>query len=176
MDALIFKALWRWATRRHNRKGARWVRKKYFHTVSNRTWTFAAPIKDEKRGENRLLTLRYASDVKIKRHTKIKAEYNPFDPGWEFYGETLRQKRAIQARGVYRNWATLYEQQAGRCVLCKQPLTEETGWHDHHIVYRSLGGTDTLSNRVLLHPVCHARLHAEHLSVSKPAPLEFRKA
>ena len=176
MDALIFRALWRWARRRHNKKGARWVRKKYFHTVGNRTWTFAAPIKDEKSGEDRLLTLRYASDVKIKRHQKVKAEYNPFDPAWEFYGETLRQKRVIQARGVYKNWVTLYTEQAGRCALCMQPLTEETGWHDHHIVYRSLGGADTLSNRVLLHPVCHARLHAEHLSVSKPAPLEFRKA
>ena len=170
MDALIFRALWRWAKRRHNRKGARWIRKKYFHTIGNRTWTFAAPVMDEKSGEHRLLVLRYASDVKIKRHQKVKAEYNPFDPAWELYGETLRQKRLIQARGFNRQGVRLYEEQAGRCALCQQSLGEETGWHDHHIVYRSLGGPDTLANRVLLHPVCHHRVHALNLSVSKPAP------
>ena len=170
MDALIFRALWRWARRRHPKKGANWVRKRYFHPIGNRTWTFAAPVKDEKSGEDRLLSLRYASDVKIKRHQKVKAGFNPFDPAWELYGETLRQKRLLQARGFNRQWVRLYEEQAGRCALCQQPLGEETGWHDHHIVYRSLGGPDTLANRVLLHPVCHNRVHALSLSVSKPAP------
>src|SRR5947209_20628176 len=30
-----------------------------------------------------------------------------------------------------------------------------TGWHVHHIVYRVYGGTDNLSNLLLLHPNCH---------------------
>lgn len=39
---------------------------------------------------------------------------------------------------------------------------------DHHIVYRQLGGSDALSNRVLLHPICHRRVHALGLKVIKP--------
>ncbi|HBO1629909.1 TPA: HNH endonuclease, partial [Pseudomonas aeruginosa] len=53
--------------------------------------------------------------------------------------------------------------------LCNQPITRETGWHDHHILYRSQGGGDSLENRVLLHPACHQQLHARGLTVSKPA-------
>ncbi|UUZ74251.1 HNH endonuclease [Polaromonas sp. P1(28)-8] len=41
---------------------------------------------------------------------------------------------------------------------------------DHHIVYRQLGGSDALSNRVLLHPICHRRVHALGLKVIKPVP------
>ncbi|MDB6430668.1 HNH endonuclease [Pseudomonas aeruginosa] len=44
-----------------------------------------------------------------------------------------------------------------------------TQWHDHHILYRSQGGGDSLENRVLLHPACHQQLHARGLTVSKPA-------
>ena len=44
------------------------------------------------------------------------------------------------------------------------------GWHDHHIVRKVDGGSDALYNRVLLHPVCHIRLHALGLTVAKPAP------
>jgi len=32
-------------------------------------------------------TLRYAAEVPIRRHIKIKAEANPFDPAWEGYFE-----------------------------------------------------------------------------------------
>ncbi|WP_236907985.1 HNH endonuclease signature motif containing protein [Cronobacter sakazakii] len=59
--------------------------------------------------------------------------------------------------------------QAGRCALCGEPLDYESGWHDHHLVYRMDGGSDALSNRVLLHPVCHIRVHTLGLQVAKPA-------
>jgi len=48
-------------------------------------------------------------------------------------------------------------------------MTEETGWHDHHIEYRARGGSDVLGNRVLLHPSCHAQVHANGIKVVKPA-------
>ncbi|MEK9803907.1 MAG: HNH endonuclease, partial [Curvibacter sp.] len=41
-------------------------------------------------------------------------------------------------------------------------------WDDHHIIYRQHGGSDALSNRVLLHPICHRRVHALGLEVTKP--------
>lgn len=73
--------------------------------------------------------------------------------------------------GHRREWAKLYHSQQGRCAMCGEVLTKETGWHDHHIVYRQHGGSDALANRVLLHPVCHQKLHTYGLTVVKPACL-----
>lgn len=42
--------------------------------------------------------------------------------------------------------------------------------HNHHIIRKVDGGSYVLSNRVLLHPVCHIGLHARGLKMSEPAP------
>ncbi|MDC5320353.1 HNH endonuclease, partial [Acinetobacter baumannii] len=166
LDALIFRSLWNWSTRRHSMKGARWVKAKYFHHIDTRHWTFAAEIPETK---DRMLKLVYCVDTHIKRHVKIKSDYNPFDQSFELYGERLRCERWSDKHQHRKQQVSLFEQQKGICMLCQQALTEETGWDDHHIIYRMNGGDDTLSNRVLLHPNCHRELHARHLSVFKPA-------
>ena len=74
---------------------------------------------------------------------------------------TLRGKRQLLA---------LWKKQKGLCPRCHQRITKLTGWHSHHIIWKSLGGTDRIENRVLLHPVCHQKVHAEGQSVSKPRP------
>jgi RNA-directed DNA polymerase len=62
----------------------------------------------------------------------------------------------------------------GRCRVCCQPLTPETGWHVHHLLWRSYGGPDTIENLVLLHPNCHHQLHQQGLVVEKAASREGR--
>ena len=62
----------------------------------------------------------------------------------------------------------LWMEQGGRCALCEQQLDSATAMDDHHIVYRMHGGSNALANRVLLHPVCHRRVHALGLEVAKP--------
>ena len=109
------------------------------------------------------------ADTEIVRHEKIKGDYNPFDPNWEVYGETLRTKRMLKSMSYQYETSMLFISQNGRCALCTEPLDAQGGWHDHHIVYKVVGGSDALSNRVLLHPVCHVRLHALGLTVAKPA-------
>lgn len=54
--------------------------------------------------------------------------------------------------------------------MCDQPITELTGWHNHHIVWRVFGGSDREDNRVLLHPNCHMQVHNQGLFVEKPRP------
>ncbi|MFV0477505.1 MAG: group II intron maturase-specific domain-containing protein [Parahaliea sp.] len=170
VDAQLFRALWRWAKRRHPKKGRKWVAKRYWRPVEGRQWTFAATWLNGK-GEERLITMVHPSSVKIQRHTKVKEGYNPFDPAWEAYGEKRLQDRLCDKLAYRTQIVSLYRQQAGRCRLCQEAITLESGWHDHHIVYRSHGGDDTLSNRVLLHPTCHTQFHHQGLSVAKPAPL-----
>lgn len=167
MEHLVFTRLWRWSKRRHPNKGPDWVRRKYFRTVGERNWVFATPVEHED-GSKELLELYQISGTAIQRHQKIKGEYNPFDPTMERYGEELRQRRMERSRGYLKEWFTLYSSQGGLCAHCGGILTEETGSHDHHLEYRMYGGSDALSNRVLLHPNCHQQVHARGIAVTKP--------
>lgn len=90
-------------------------------------------------------------------------------PEWELYGEKLSQERLYEEQSHRRQWQALYKDQRGKCALCGLPITKETGWHDHHIVYKMLGGSDALSNRCLVHPTCHIKIHTLNLEVVKPA-------
>jgi RNA-directed DNA polymerase len=169
MESLVFYRLWRWSKRRHPYKSAEWVRRKYFHSIGNRHWVFAAPVVQED-GSKGLLELYQISGTDIRRHRKVKGEFNPFDPMWEQYSEQLRQDRMEYSMRYRKQWVALYKSQGGLCAHCGWALTNETSWHDHHLEYRMHGGTDALSNRVLLHPDCHRQVHVGKLVVTKPAP------
>jgi RNA-directed DNA polymerase len=82
----IWKALWRWAARRHPNKGGRWVRKRYFHTIASRRWVFACENgKHDLIDGPGLMKLVNPQDIKIRRHVKVKADANPYDPQWKQY-------------------------------------------------------------------------------------------
>ncbi len=166
MRYLVFGLIWRWALRRHPNKSKKWVRRRYFQTVEGRHWVFATDyVKDG-------AVLYDPARIPIKRHIKIRGDYNPYDPSWEMYGEIRQQQRLSDQMQHRREWSSLYKSQRGKCVLCGGMITKETGWHDHHIEYRLHGGSNALQNRVLLHPVCHQKVHSLRLSVVKPAPLK----
>ncbi|HSW07053.1 group II intron reverse transcriptase/maturase [Aquabacterium sp.] len=167
LDSLLWWRLTRWARRRHPKKSPRWVAEQYWHTIDGRSeFAVRTPTEGDTPGWLRLYRL---SDTPIVRHQKVKGDFNPFDPRWEAYGEDLRGRRMLQSMAYRKQWASLYLSQHGNCALCGGVLSDETGWHDHHLIRRVDGGSDSLSNRVLLHPVCHVQLHALGLSVAKPA-------
>ena len=57
-------------------------------TVGTRKWTFAADTGERTpEGKPIWLKLVYATNTKIRRHVKIRAEANPFDPDWHGYFE-----------------------------------------------------------------------------------------
>ena len=169
VDDAIFKALWRWAKRRHPQKNRTWIRKKYFGTLGGDNWVFHGRKKD---GDGNVVKvwLLNATTTKIRRHTKIKSEANPYDPEWEPYfekRESVKMAGTLQGR---RQLLRLWKEQDGKCVVCGTSLTELTGWHNHHIVWRVMGGSNTADNRVLLHPDCHRQVHVKGLTVKKPRP------
>ncbi|MEZ3184857.1 group II intron reverse transcriptase/maturase [Pseudomonas sp. LM13] len=168
MDSRVFLKLWRWAKRRHPNKSLEWVQKRYFRTTGDRNWVFATMATEES-GAKREIALYPLAGTPIERHKKVSGEYNPFDPSMEEMGEKLRMERMLKKLKYRTQVVSLFQSQKGLCQLCKQPITRETGWHDHHIIYRSQGGRDSLDNRVLLHPICHTQLHIHGLKVSKPA-------
>ena len=169
MDHLLFRAIWRWCRRRHPKKNALWVRKKYFRSQGSRNWVFASTA-NEKDGNETKVALYKLPDTPIRRHKKVKGSYNPYDSADELYGEKLRQERMLHSRRHRKQWISLYVSQHGRCALCGCAITRESAWHDHHVIYKMAGGSDTLANRALLHPTCHVRVHQLGLTVVKPAP------
>lgn len=80
IDSIIWQMLWKWARRRHPKKGARWIRNRYFRIKGNRSWEFATA-----EAYPYGCALFRAKAVPIKRHVKIRASANPFDPEWNTY-------------------------------------------------------------------------------------------
>ncbi|TAM20147.1 MAG: group II intron reverse transcriptase/maturase, partial [Rhodanobacter sp.] len=150
MDHQLWHALWRWAVRRHPTKGKRWVKRRYFRSNGSRDWLFQA----EKYPLVRL------SSISVGNHIKVRSDANPYDPKDETYFDermTRRMGASLQGR---RKLFWLWNRQEGLCPICAAKITKATGWHVHHVVWRVYGGSDRLSNLQLLHPTCHAQLHA----------------
>ena len=176
VDHAIFRALWQWAKRRHPHKPHTWIKKKYFTSKGGQNWVFSGEILGRE-GAFQPIRLVKTSSVPIERHVKIRSEANPYDPEWETYFETRLDVKMVHNLKGKRALLYLWKQQDGLCPLCTRKITKLTGWHSHHIEWRSHGGKDQADNRVLLHPECHERLHRQGLTVSKPRPLRgVRKA
>lgn len=98
IDAKIFKSLWKWAKRRHPRKGSKWVKDKYFARIGLRNWCFCSKTKGKNGKANVLIS---AAKTQIKRHVKIRAEATPYDPKFKeyFYERSIRLRRIGQQPG-----------------------------------------------------------------------------
>lgn len=148
-DHLIWEMLWRWAVRRHPNKGKRWVKQRYFTSYKGRDWRFAEKDK----------ILPVLGEFRKRPHIKVQAEANPYNPAFdEYFTKRLARKMDIALEGR-RKLRWLWWFQDGLCPICLQKITRDTGWHLHHRVKRSQGGSDVLSNLALLHPNCHQQLH-----------------
>jgi len=161
IDHQVWKMTWEWAKRRHaNRKGNRWVKA---HYCTPDTGVLCA--KDVNGNLEKLIQI---GTFQIRRHVKIRADANPFDTAHEQYFE----ERTYQANSVKHYGQsilrTLLKEQGGKCALCHEPLTEQTGMNAHHIEEKHLGGAYTLENLVILHPVCHTQVHQNRIHLQSP--------
>jgi RNA-directed DNA polymerase len=164
VDSAIYNALRRWAIRRHRQKSKAWIIGKYIRTVGGDNWRFHGEV------DGRDVILFKAARVLIKRHVKVVGGANPYDPEWEVYFERRLGVKMVDTLKGRRQLLHLWKEQNGICPVCNEKITEVTEWHNHHITWRSHGGSDTAANRVLLHPICHQQVHSQGLTVSKPRP------
>jgi len=101
LDQELFRSLWRWVRMRHPSKRSRWLKAKYFPRVGGRDWTFCAKVPSRQRElfpeRSRFrLTLLRASSVTIRRHVKVRAATNPFDPRYhDYFGRRRRTPRSV---------------------------------------------------------------------------------
>jgi RNA-directed DNA polymerase len=159
IDRQIHWALWRWARRKHSQKSAKWIHQKYVDEKEGQRNVFHTHTVNN---DGRRVTIRLflAAKLPIRRHLKIRGSANPYDPTWEIYFEE-RQLRQTLTDFWNRSWfKQLWVRERGRCPVCGELITRETGWHNHHIHWRVYGGSDDLDNRILLHPNCHRQVHS----------------
>lgn len=138
--------LWAWAKRRHPNKSAGWIKRRYFR----HDWTFY---------EGSAQLARYAR-TPITRFVKVKGTASPLDLDQRVYWRD-RQQRVLARTAFSRIRLALLRQQEGMCGLCRTPLgADDTD--DHHIVHKQAGGSNALSNRMLVHRWCHHAHHQRH--------------
>ena len=69
---------------------------------------------------------------------------------------TLKMVNKLKER---KRLLRLWLSQDGTCPRCARPITMDEAFDAHHIHPKQLGGTDKLSNLVLMHPHCHRQIH-----------------
>jgi len=174
VDHHIWQALWRWARFRHPNKSCSWARQKYFRTQDHRHWVFAVQARG-KHGEPKLLRLRLASDTRIVRHVRVKADANPFDPVWDSYFAQRKNVRMLERLKDHGLPKRLWQQQNGQCPGCGQLIDEEDRWAVQPLIPFKSGGNLPLTHLKLLHSSCqrHFRIANGDLPASDargPAP------
>ena len=161
----IWQCLWRWARRRHPKKGGEWIYNRYFHLVEQRVWTFAVPrYSPESTSEYDYILLERASNREIKRFVKIKSEANPFAPEWQMYfeeRETDKMRDTLNGRTKLLN---IFLRQKGLCAACGRRMTVETGCKVHYL------RCGNIRTKQMVHPVCHKKLHTQESVTFEPAP------
>jgi hypothetical protein len=90
----------------------------------------------------------------------------PYDPQWEPYFEK-RWERQWKTKHP-STLKTIWLKQNGLCSACQGRLGEEDELDTHHLKLKTLGGTDTLDNLVLLHSTCHKQVHYFHGKEASP--------
>ena len=174
-DHEIFKALWKWALRRHSKrvgkqkgKGKDWVRRKYFKPANGRKWSFATMTRD-RRGKQKHIALCQLARIPITRHVKVKGPASPDDPTlarYWYHRQTQHGKSIWDKPSKYYKVA---ENQGWKCTVCREHLFNGEQLHTHHKIRVKDGGTDKVENLVHLHKACHNQIHASKCSARQKA-------
>ncbi len=155
IDWRVIGMLLKWAKYKHPNKSTQWIQRKYFISKGGDNWVFFG--KDEQGKEKDVFKI---GKVPIQRYVKVRGNANPYDPAMELYFEQRLAKKWETGCHGKSKVISLWRRQARKCPCCGQVILLELGAHTHHIVYRVMGGSDTMDNLMLLHPECHRQLHA----------------
>ena len=165
IDHHIWKVIWKWCIRRHPKKGKRWVYKRYFTQSKYSKWIFSTTFDGKKYHLFKLV------HTPIVRHTKIISKANPFTKEDEPYFEKHLQIKMLNTWRKRERLAVIFRRQEGKCPLCQQQITKQSGWNLHHKLERYKGGKDTLDNLIMLHPNCHRQVHFWNIRFDGDVPI-----
>ena len=101
VDSAIYKTLWQWCVRRHPKKNKHWIADKYFTRVPGKAggdnWVFHGRIEGAN-DTTRTVYLMNAASIHIRRHTKIRANTNPYAPECKAYLKERHSHRDNRSR------------------------------------------------------------------------------
>jgi RNA-directed DNA polymerase len=83
IDDLVFHWLWKCARWRHQNKGLKWIKNKYFRGDGCNNWRFC----------DKTVKLNLHSDVKIRRHIKIQGTKSCFDGDAEYWNNRAKNMK-----------------------------------------------------------------------------------
>lgn len=101
-DSWLFWEIKRWLHRRHPNKGRQWIMKRYYRVSNNSAWTFHA-VEEKRDGRMVYRDLMRAGRIRIIRHVKIRANANPYAPGWTEYFISRKQSGRVRATARSRS-------------------------------------------------------------------------
>ncbi|HWW42473.1 group II intron reverse transcriptase/maturase [Pedobacter sp.] len=156
IDHEIWKSLWKWAKRRHPKKGSHWVMQKYFTRIELRNYCFRTKEK-LKSGATTERYLFKASDMKIIRHLKIKNKANIFDSQYEEYFEWRHSCKMTHSKTGRLTLELLLKRQSNKCICCGGALYTTNKGIVHLLTSRLKGGDYKISNLCIMHFGCHRR-------------------
>lgn len=158
VDDQVWKMLWRWAVKRHPKKGKYWIASKYFMPTNGRRWIFNTVVKT-RQGRKKPITLVKLGDIPIERHIKVKGTASPDDPSLKGYWTKRQTKYGRTYWGKGSKLRFIAENQNWKCPVCSEHLFNGEELHTHHKIPVEKGGTDRRENLIHLHKVCHRHLH-----------------
>ena len=141
-----------WCKRTHPTKPWKWIARTYFgrHRAGRQNkWVFG----NLKTGNQ----LPYLSWTPIKRHIMVRFDASPDDPDLRSYWERREAKKAELL--PTRRQRELAKRQRAQCPICRGSLHNGEELHVHHVVPKSQGGEDAVSNLTLMHLYCHQQTH-----------------
>ena len=152
IDHWMLQREYRWCKRTHPAKSWKWIVRTYFGKFQvgrHDKWVFGNP----KTGNH----LPHLSWTSIKRHIVVHHGASPDNPELCSYWER-REARKAELLPTWRQ-RKLAKQQNGRCPICHDSLHNGEELHVHHVIPKSQGGEDALSNLKLVHLCCHQQIH-----------------
>ena len=151
LNAYTYGRLMKWGLRRHSNKTKKWVFTRYWKHINGR-WTFTVTPKDKTYN----LMPYNLRQKRIGR--RISQTTNIFDLKNR---DKIRQVQLAKRVDLSSQKSLVWKKQKGLCPSCKQFLNpEQSDILDlHHVTPRKEGGSDKLTNLLLMHEHCHYESH-----------------
>jgi len=167
LDNFLWRSIYRWAKRRHPKKGYRWIIEKYFKSIKENNNRFSCTEILEN-GATVEFTLKLMAYTPIRRHTKIQGCAHPYDQKYDEYFErrTSEKWKHNSKRSTAKHIISSFQED--KCPCCKEQLTINDRWCISLRTKPSLGGEYKLDNIDIIHGACYDKwqnIHACDLTV-----------
>ena len=116
IDYHIRVMLWRWARREHPNKSRGWIKRRYFSTDPEGSFSVRTP---DREGKERLREVCQMAQIVIERHIKVRGKADPYDPVYVKYFE---KRRCFAWRTYPVGKARAFE--AGKDKIATQGISE----------------------------------------------------